>query len=152
MACFIVPATEAVVTTVAQKFVKNRENKKEKNLDKIEFSTKLSWLNKMLWGGSALLAFEHIWHGEVVPFYPFLTAVKDGNTAEMLGEMKSVGVSMAVVVTFAWFIMVLVSNAIENRRTQDEKNKELNLWHFLLQFLLQLFLQLFGTVILKETN
>lgn len=123
MACFIVPATEAVVTTMVEKFAKGKESKEDS--DKIKFSTKLSWLNKMLWGGSVLLAFEHIWHGEVVPFFPFLTAVKDGNTAEMLGEMKSVGVTMAVVVTFAWFIMVLVSNAIENRRAQESEKVSL---------------------------
>ena len=66
---------------------------------KIKFSTKLGWLNKMLWGGSALLAFEHLWHGEVVPFFPFLTAVKTGEVAGMLQEMSTVSVLMAVLVT-----------------------------------------------------
>ena len=35
---------------------------------KVTFSRKLKWLNTMLWGGAALLAFEHVWHGEVVPY------------------------------------------------------------------------------------
>jgi len=34
----------------------------------------LGWLTNMLWGGSLLLAFEHVWHGEETPWFPFLTA------------------------------------------------------------------------------
>ena len=61
MACFTVPAAEAIITTVAEKIIKSKEKnqtvKKSQEADsvKIPFSTKLSWLNKMLWGGSALL-------------------------------------------------------------------------------------------------
>ena len=126
MACFTVPATEAIITTIAGKIIKSKEmkaglsgsvsTKADENTDnvpKISFSTKLGWLNKMLWGGSALLAFEHVWHGEVVPFFPFLTAVKDGNVAEMLHEMATTGVTMALLVTGVWAIMVGVSSLIE---------------------------------------
>ena len=107
MACFLVPTTEAIVTTVLEKVLKQKNN---------TFSVKIGWLNKMLWGGSALLAFEHVWHGEVVPFFPFLTAVKDGNAAEMLHEMGTAGVSMAVLVTAVWGVMVAVSSFIEKRK------------------------------------
>ena len=128
MACFTVPAAEAIITTVAEKIIKSKEKKaglsgavdtKNENNDevaKISFSTKLGWLNKMLWGGSALLAFEHVWHGEVVPFFPFLTAVKDGEASEMLHEMATTGVTMAVIVTAVWGLMVLFSNVIEKRK------------------------------------
>ena len=91
MACFTVPAAEAIITTVAKKIVKNKETTET---DKISFSTKLGWLNKMLWGGSALLAFEHVWHGEVVPYFPFLTAVENGEASEMLHEMATTGVTI----------------------------------------------------------
>ena len=37
---------------------------------KTPFSRKLKWLCYMLFGGPALPAFEHIWHGEVVPWFP----------------------------------------------------------------------------------
>jgi len=95
MACFVVPATEAVVTTVAGKVLKNK--------GELEVSKALSGLNKMLWGGSALLAFEHVWHGEVTPFFPFLTAANDpADLAEMFHEMSTVGVSMALIVTLVW--------------------------------------------------
>lgn len=124
MACFLVPATEAVVTTVATKVIKTKEEKEvadhscEENT-KIHFSTKLGWLNKLLWGGSALLAFEHVWHGEVVPFFPFLTAVESGETSEMLAEMGSAGVMMAVIVTAVWAGMLAFSSSIE-KKSQDE--------------------------------
>lgn len=124
MACFLVPATEAVVTTVATKVIKTKEEKEvvdhscEENT-KIHFSTKLGWLNKLLWGGSALLAFEHVWHGEVVPFFPFLTAVESGETSEMLAEMGSAGVMMAVIVTAVWAGMLAFSSSIEKRSQND---------------------------------
>ena len=76
----------------------------------------------MLWGGSALLAFEHVWHGEVIPVFPFLTAVKDGETAGMLAEMGTAGVTMAVLVTAAWAGMVIVSSIIEKRKSESKEN------------------------------
>ena len=124
MACFTVPAAEAIVTTIAGKIIKSKEkhqtvdaskNTTEVSTPKIPFSTKIGWLNKMLWGGSALLAFEHVWHGEVVPFFPFLTAVENGEAAEMLHEMATAGVSMALLVTAVWGIMVGVVSLFEKR-------------------------------------
>ena len=129
MACFTVPAAEAIITTVAEKIIKAKEKKalsgavdtkNESGEEKIAFSTKLGWLNKMLWGGSALLAFEHVWHGEVIPTFPFLTAVKDGEAAEMLHEMATAGVTMAIFVTAAWGIMVWVTNIIEKRSNKKQ--------------------------------
>ena len=96
MACFIVPTTEAIITTVAKKVVQSRETAPAEP-GVIPFSQKLGWLNKMLWGGSALLAFEHLWHGEISPFYPFLTAASEtGGLSAVLHEMATVGVGMAV--------------------------------------------------------
>jgi hypothetical protein len=71
---------------------------------------RLGWLNKMLWGGSILLAFEHLWHGEIVPWPPFLTAMKNpSDVAPMLHEIATVGTAMAVTVTVIWAVMVLVA-------------------------------------------
>lgn len=129
MACFLVPAAEAVITTVAEKVMKSKEKEETVKVSfadgtvgeaaKIKFSTKLGWLNKLLWGGSALLAFEHVWHGEVVPFFPFLTAVETGETAEMLAEMGSAGVTMAILVTAVWAGMLAVSSAAEKKALRD---------------------------------
>ena len=134
MACFLVPGTEAIVTTIVTAVVKHNENKNLKTAsvetkdisEKIgtKFSTKLGWLNKMLWGGSALLAFEHIWHGEVIPVFPFLTAVKEGEVGGMLSEMGTAGVTMAVLVTAVWIGMVIVSGAIEKRQAENENTGE----------------------------
>ena len=131
MACFTVPAAEAIVTTIAGKIIKSKEkhqtldaskNTNEAASPKIPFSTKIGWLNKMLWGGSALLAFEHVWHGEVVPFFPFLTAVKNGEAGEMLREMATAGVGMAFLVTAVWGIMVGVVSIFEKHA--DKKTGE----------------------------
>ena len=49
----------------------------------------------MLWGGTALLAFEHVWHGEVTPWFPFLTAADSpAGIGEMFREMATVGTMM----------------------------------------------------------
>lgn len=118
MACFLVPTAEAIVTTVAAKTSKEKEAKQDesKTLNAIPFSRKLSWLRNMLWGGAALLAFEHVWHGEVVPYFPFLTATSNPqDKAQMLREMATVGVVMAALVTVVWLCMLAVCAAIEKR-------------------------------------
>ncbi len=128
MACFLVPASEAVITTVAEKIIsskeKTNENSSGNDIPKVSFSTKLGWLNKMLWGGSALLAFEHIWHGEVIPVFPFLTAVQNGETADMLAEMGTAGVGMAVLVTLIWGGMLAASSVIEKKKDRIVSGKE----------------------------
>ena len=117
MACFIVPGGEAIVVSIIKKAVSNKEGvtpeEYEATEGKISWARKLSWLTSMLWGGAILLCLEHIWHGEVVLYPPFLTAMADaGDTAVMLHEMATVGVSMAILVTAVWVIMVLVADRI----------------------------------------
>lgn len=129
MACFLVPASEAVVTTVAEHIIRSKEKNTQETVSgvpKVHFSEKLGWLNKMLWGGSALLAFEHVWHGEVIPAFPFLTAVQNGETADMLAEMGTAGVGMAVLVTVIWAGMLAASKVIENRKdpAKETANRE----------------------------
>jgi len=132
MACFIVPAAEAIVTTIVAKVLSSKEKKADAQINsesakiavKSHFSKKLNWLNNMLWGGSALLALEHVWHGEVVPWFPFLTAASDASSrAEMFHEMATVGVAMAALVTVTWAIMVLVSSRIEKRASDTAAQK-----------------------------
>ncbi|MBR1592856.1 MAG: hypothetical protein IJ666_07590 [Ruminococcus sp.] len=123
MACFIVPATEAVITTVAQKVIRKKENNTgSHNCDKIKFSEKLGWLNGMLWGGSGLLAFEHLWHGEITPFFPFLTAANNpANTAEMLHEMAVSGSAMAILVTAVWTVLAVSADRLTGSQKSEEK-------------------------------
>ena len=123
MACFIVPAAEAAVTTVITRVLEKREQqttvpeyRASEALNNEPFSVRLKRLNSLLWGGSALLAFEHLWHGEIQPFFPFLTAASDpAETAAMLSEMSTAGVMMAVIVTAVWGISVIASDAAKNR-------------------------------------
>lgn len=130
MACFVVPAVEAIATVVAAKAVKSKEENEALTLHhdnevieqsvKIPFSRKLRWLTNLLFGGSVLLAFEHLWHGEVVPWFPFLTAASDpASASEMLHEMATVGVSMTVLVTLVWVGMLAVAKMYEKRALKE---------------------------------
>lgn len=124
MACFLVSAAEAAVVTVASKTAE-KKGPAYKEEERLPFTHKLKWLSNMLWGGSALLAFEHVWHGEVVPWFPFLTAMNDpADTAEMLAEMGSIGVTMAVLITAVWGGMVLVTNSMEKNALRSGPAKQ----------------------------
>lgn len=133
MACFVVPAAEAVIVKAIELHQKKKEMKGEAvtanahiNMEShgsvaktsangIPFSRKLNWLVKLLAGGSFLLAFEHIWHGEVTPWFPFLTAAATGDTMEMLHEMATTGVGMAALVTLVWVALCkLAERSVKN--------------------------------------
>ncbi len=110
MACFLVPTTEAIVTSVASKKLNAYVDESEASDLTIHFIKNMKTLNSMLLGGSALLMFEHLWHGEITPFFPFLTAASSPQQlAAMLKEMATVGVTMALFVTFVWVVMTLVT-------------------------------------------
>lgn len=125
MACFLVPAAEAAVATIATKVIDKREKnalsadageRSAERSERLPFSRKLKWLTNLLWGGSVLLAFEHVWHGEITPWFPFLTAAGNPeDAAEMLHEMATAGVAMAALVTVIWLVMLGVSRAVEKR-------------------------------------
>ena len=134
MACFAVPVAEAVIATATKKVIEKKEETKaseaavstieNKAAHKIPFSRKLGWLTKLLWGGSILLAFEHLWHGEIVPYFPFLTAMSNPeDTAEMLHEIATVGVTMALLVTAVWGVMLVVSAIVEKKAEKAEQDK-----------------------------
>lgn len=132
MACFTATVVEAAATTIITAVVKKREKKQEQlaltegahhyEAPHIKLSQKLSWLNVMLWGGSVLLLFEHIWHGEVVPWFPFFTRAQDpSELQEMLHEIATVGVGMAILVTAVWAVMVLIADLLTKRPEEREK-------------------------------
>ena len=96
MACFIAPMSLAIVTTLFRK--------------KIPESLKIGWLNVMIWGGVVMLAVEHIAHGEVVMYPPFLTAMQTpAEIPVMLQEMATVGGTMTIAIVFIWLVMVAIS-------------------------------------------
>lgn len=140
MACFVVSAAEAAVVTVLQRREAHKEqaalqtatenvvmDQHEASADAcpIPTSRKLSWLSNMLWGGSALLAFEHIWHGEVTPWFPFLTAMSNAEDAlAMVREMATAGVCMATLVTVVWAIGCKVVDVIAARADDPVQDAE----------------------------
>ena len=82
---------------------------------------KLHLLSNFLFSGSILLVFEHFWHGEIVPFFPFLTGARSPeDTYTMLQEMSTVGVSMALLITVIWAIYCFVVE--RNLQKEGEKN------------------------------
>lgn len=129
MACVTVTAVEAVAITAAAQIIAHHAKKTlaspvlagnstavEKANKRLEASQKLMWLAKLLLGGSLLLIFEHVWHGEIQPFFPFLTAAATPQTTQvMLHEMATVGVTMSVLVTAVWAVMVVFSKAVEKK-------------------------------------
>ena len=99
MACFSAPLAAAIATGIVRR---GMAAKTVEQPGTISWATKLGWLEKLFFGGCVLLAFEHVWHGEVVPWFPFLTAMSNPeDAAEMYHEMLTVGVSMAAVNTTA---------------------------------------------------
>ncbi|WP_122820334.1 hypothetical protein [Varibaculum vaginae] len=119
MACFIVPTVEAIAVTAAKKQIERKAksgSSPESTQRSMNLVRKLTWLTNLLWGGALLLAFEHLWHGEVVPYFPFLTALTERSTTqEMLFEMGTVGVGMAVLVTVVWGVGIVLISANERR-------------------------------------
>ena len=126
MACFLAPAGVAIVTTVIQKVVKKKEEAGRPDTGRTQkftgkWTQRLRWLNTMLWGGVVLLCLEHIWHGEVVPWPPFLTAMKTpGDVGPMMHEILTYGVTMAVVVLVAWGVLVGIAAIVERRAKAEE--------------------------------
>lgn len=134
MACFVVSAVAAIGVGVAKHIVKHNEKKNElqtvepkeyKFGSEVKWSTKLSYLELVLWSGSFILAGEHLLHGEVSPYPPFLTAAGEGPEAvkEMLTEMGTVGVTMLVALLVAWGIGVLLVDYFKYKKHKEKKDR-----------------------------
>ena len=129
MACFLVSATVGIGTAVARHIVKHHEKKlelegrvqaPEKFGSDVKWSQKLSYLELTLFSGSFVLAIEHIIHGEVVPFPPFLTAMMSkADTVEMLQEMGTIGVAMLGILVGAWAIGVFVADFLKFKKSKQ---------------------------------
>ena len=128
MACFVVPMAEAMVATTVSKVLIKKEE--QKSMQEIEDgfindtgscrigARQIKKLSNFLWGGSGLLAFEHLWHGEIMPYFPFLTAANNpADLTKMLHEMSTVGVTMAVVVTLFWSVLTFIEMKDTNKKT-----------------------------------
>jgi len=105
MACFIAPLSLGIVTTIFRK--------------KIPENLKIGWLNIMIFGGAIMLAVEHIAHGEIILYPPFLTAMQTpAEIPAMLQEMAVVGGTMTIAMVAIWAVMVY----IYNKKPELQKN------------------------------
>ena len=128
MACFVVTTVAAVGVAVARHIVKHNEKKIEKNevvsvnADTLKTSKKLGILEIALFGGSFILAGEHVLHGEVTFTFPFLTSITEGSDAikTMLAEMGTIGVGMTALIFVAWGIGLVIRKYLLNRKKKAE--------------------------------
>lgn len=126
MACFTVPLAEAViVTTVRKTVLKKSAAVAARPSESVPMKESLGRLEKMLYGGSFLLAIEHLWHGEISFLPPFLTALNSpAEISVMLQELASVGVGMALLVTGVWALAegaaASVKRLLRKRKTAAE--------------------------------
>ena len=123
MACFLV-TTAASIGVGAAKYVVRHQEKKNPEInheDKLVNAKKLGILELTLWGGSFVLAGEHVLHGEVTFKFPFLTAVAEGKdaTLTMLKEMGIVGVSMLAILVAAWFGGILIARYLKKKKQKE---------------------------------
>lgn len=99
MACFLIPMAIAIITSIMQRTARSLSEK-----------LKVWVLNALLWGGVILLALEHAWHGEIVPWPPFLTAMANpADIPVMLHEMAIVGTAMSAATFATWGIILAAS-------------------------------------------
>ncbi len=113
MACFSAPLAAAIATGIVRR---GMAAKTVEQPGTVSWATKLGWLEKLFFGGCVLLAFEHVWHGEIIFQFPFLTGVKNGETAEVLKEISTVGGAMTALIFAIWIGMLIVSARIAKRK------------------------------------
>lgn len=122
MACFLVTSAAAIGVGVARHIVKHNKKKNPELVtkDRLVTSKELGALELTMWGGSFLLAGEHVLHGEITYKFPFLTAVSEGPTEalEMLQEMGTIGVAMLGILVAAWFGGVLLVRYLKKRKSK----------------------------------
>lgn len=95
MSCFLVPMTQAVVTSIWRK----HNEKSISSPDASPLKRHLPTLEKMLWGGTVVLLVDHAIHGELFTF--------------SLKELLTVGLPMSAVLTAIWAVWAVLK---ERRR------------------------------------
>ncbi len=100
MACFLLPLSLAVILSIVQRLVRGLASR-----------IRLGLLNAMLWGGAILLIIEHLWHGEVVPWPPFLTAMSNPSEIPvMIHEISVTGSTMTASIVGIWSLILLTQS------------------------------------------
>jgi hypothetical protein len=107
MACFLAPMALAIIMTFVQLLTRHSD---------LSQKLKLTTLNTMLWGGVVILAAEHVFHGEITAFAPYLTAMSSpADTAMMLSEIASIGGAMTAAISLTWVGTLAVTSLMTKR-------------------------------------
>lgn len=97
MACFVTPLTLGLMIALIKRVFRSFSDR-----------VKLVILEITLLGGSIILAVEHAWNGEIVPYPPFLTALNNpADTASLINEVAVVGGLMSLASTMPWLTIIL---------------------------------------------
>jgi len=98
VACFITPLLVGISVYILGKRLR------------IYNRLRLNILVYLLIGGALVLAAEHAWHGEIVPYPPFLTAMKSAEEISIaLHEISTVGSTMTFAVAMLWLGTLYIS-------------------------------------------
>ncbi len=95
MSCFLVPMTQAIITSACRR----HQEKSISGPGASVLKRNLPALEKMLWGGTVVLLVDHAIHGELFSF--------------SLRELLTVGVPMSVILTTVWAVWAVLK---ERRR------------------------------------
>ena len=112
MACFLAPMGLGIITTLFGKAFPKRLN--------------IGWLNAILWGAVVMLMVEHVAHGEITPYPPFLTA----GIFEVLPEIVAVGIPMATASTLLWASLVVANELMTRKGGLANFTVHRNLGHY----------------------
>jgi hypothetical protein len=106
VACFITPLTVGLILAAIRKLWRGAER------------VRLDILVYLMLGGALVLAAEHVWHGEVVPWPPFLTAMQSPEDIPVvINEMTRVGGTMTLAVTGAWLLVLGFTRRVQVKIT-----------------------------------
>lgn len=104
MACFITPLITGLLLKLIKKLVKPT------------IKNDLEILEIMLITGGVILAIEHVWHGEIVPYPPFLTAMQNpSDIPVLLREISVVGGSMTIATAVTWFSIISLKEKLKEK-------------------------------------
>uniref|UniRef100_A0A7J3Z9H9 Uncharacterized protein n=1 Tax=Ignisphaera aggregans TaxID=334771 RepID=A0A7J3Z9H9_9CREN len=108
MACFIAPSILAIIVSIVKRVAK-----------KVSAKINLGLLESLLWSGAGVLTLEHVWHGEVVLWPPFLTAMQSPEEWTVaLHEMTTAGITMTLATVGIWGCVLLVEKMIKAPQIQ----------------------------------
>jgi hypothetical protein len=102
LACFLAPATAAIIATGIKK--------------KVPAKYHLDWLMMMFWGGVIMLIIDHILNKEIIFYPPFFTA----NPFDILIDVIKIGIPMTVAIILTWGIMILFVTKIKIEKIKED--------------------------------